>query len=189
MFLWLPLPKTEGSGMPAGSDPGQVCGEYLAWRPKGEEKVKMDVKHSWLQMGCVGSFSLSFMCRATPAYWNNKIPLAFTSVPNSKLFTQGVSVKLKLTRILQLHDLYHHQQQHQHHQLHHQQQLVRLLKRNTPVNPGSTWKCASRPCGERIRNTSTGFLHKRPYKPQHWDQIIDVGAPTLILLVIFSIAC
>lgn len=29
MFLWLPLPRTEHSRMPAGNNTGQVCGEYL----------------------------------------------------------------------------------------------------------------------------------------------------------------
>jgi hypothetical protein len=47
-------------------------------------------------------FSLSFMCRVTPACWDIKIPLAFTLIPSSMLFTQGVSGKLKLVQSLTL---------------------------------------------------------------------------------------
>ena len=45
-----------------------------------------------------GLFSVSFVCRATPACWNNKIPLAFASIPGSTFFTQRVSSKLRLAR-------------------------------------------------------------------------------------------
>ena len=41
------------------------------------------------------------MCRATPACWSNKSPLAFALIPGSELFTQGVSGKLRLVRVLQ----------------------------------------------------------------------------------------
>jgi uncharacterized membrane protein len=45
--------------------------------------------------------SLSFVCRVTAACWNNKIPLASASVLFSALFTQGLSSKLRLARVLQ----------------------------------------------------------------------------------------